>query len=309
MIQVVDEQYLDLTDRILTEGNVKDDRTGTGTVSVFGHQMRFDLKDGFPILTTKKVPFRLIRDELFWFLRGETNIKPLVDKNVNIWNGDAYRAYVNKSKEKGMFPVSEEEFIRTIKKLDPDHDFVKEYGDLGNIYGKQWRAWETSRGEFIDQLQDVIEQINSNPDSRRLLVTAWNPEDIHPERAALPPCHVLFQFYVAEGELSLQLYQRSGDIFLGVPFNISSYSLLLHIVAHLTNLEVGEFIHTLGDAHIYNNHLPQVIKQRQRQPRELPNLEILNVKKYHRSIEDFDEDSFMLTGYRPHPSIKGVLST
>jgi len=261
-------QYLDLCERILREGTRKNDRTGTGTISVFGHQMRFRLEDGFPLLTTKKLHVRSIIYELLWFLRGDTNIKFLNDNRVTIWD-----------------------------------EWADENGDLGPIYGHQWRSWPGKNGETIDQISNVIEEIRKNPDSRRLIVTAWNPVDI-PEMA-LPPCHCLFQFYVSDGSLSCQLYQRSGDVFLGVPFNIASYALLTHMVAHVTGLKVGEFIHTLGDAHIYLNHIEQVKLQLTREPRPLPKLVI---KRDVESIFDFKYEDFEIVDYHPHPHIKGEVS-
>ncbi|WP_077616368.1 thymidylate synthase [Caenibacillus caldisaponilyticus] len=261
-------QYLDLCERILREGTRKNDRTGTGTISVFGHQMRFRLEDGFPLLTTKKLHVRSIIYELLWFLRGDTNIKFLNDNRVTIWD-----------------------------------EWADENGDLGPIYGHQWRSWPGKNGETIDQISNVIEEIRKNPDSRRLIVTAWNPVDI-PEMA-LPPCHCLFQFYVSDGRLSCQLYQRSGDVFLGVPFNIASYALLTHMVAHVTGLKVGEFIHTLGDAHIYLNHIEQVKLQLTREPRPLPKLVI---KRDVESIFDFKYEDFEIVDYHPHPHIKGEVS-
>lgn len=291
--------YNNMAARILNEGKRKGDRTGTGTISLFGPQMEFDLKEGFPALTNKAIPMRIVGEELFWFARGDTDIKSLLEKNVNIWTDDAYRDY--KSHIEGT--LNKEEFVEA----------VKDYGyDLGPIYGHQWRSWKdyeddgtgyaTSK-EPIDQLQNVIEEIKNNPDSRRLLVTAWNPSDI-PDMA-LPPCHVLFQFYVQDGELSCKMYQRSADFFLGVPFNIASYALLVHIIAKMTGLEVGKFIHTFGDAHIYSNHEEQIKLQLSRTPRPMPKLVVKNV---HERIEDYTMDDIELIDYNPHPSIKGKLS-
>ncbi len=262
------KQYHDLLRHVLTEGTVKSDRTGTGTISVFGYQMRFDLQKGFPLLTTKKLHTRSIFHELLWFIKGETNIKYLKDNKVSIWD-----------------------------------EWADENGDLGPVYGKQWRSWEGADGTTIDQFSNVIEEIKKNPDSRRLLVVAFNPADIN--KMALPPCHAFFQFYVADGKLSCQLYQRSADIFLGVPFNIASYALLVHMVAQVCNLEVGEFIHTLGDAHIYSNHLDQVKLQLSRECRPLPKLKLNpNVK----SIFDFKYEDIEIVGYDPHPAIKGEVA-
>ena len=262
------KQYLDLLRRIVDEGTPKSDRTGTGTRSVFGHQMRFDLRDGFPLLTTKKLHLKSIIYELLWFLRGDTNIAYLNEHGVRIWNEWA----------------------------DAD-------GDLGHIYGYQWRSWPAPDGTFIDQISQVVNDIRTNPDSRRLIVSAWNVADI--PNMKLPPCHAMFQFYVADGRLSLQLYQRSADCFLGVPFNIASYALLLMMVAQVTGLEPGEFIHTLGDAHIYNNHLEQVKLQLTRDPRPLPRM---TLNPDVRDIFSFKYEDFTLSDYNPHPHIAGRVS-
>lgn len=254
--------------KVVEQGAYKGDRTGTGTYSIFGHQMRFNLQDGFPLLTTKKIHLKSVIHELLWFLRGDTNIKYLQDNGVRIWNEWA------------------------------DHD-----GSLGHIYGYQWRSWPDYDGGHIDQIRTVVEQIRTNPDSRRLIVSAWNVADL--DKMNLPPCHILFQFYVNEGKLSLQLYQRSADIFLGVPFNIASYALLLMMVAQVTHLEPWEFVHTLGDAHIYTNHIEQARIQLQRQPRQLP------VMRLNPAVDDifaFTYDDFTLTGYDPHPHIAGVVA-
>lgn len=261
-------QYLDLLDYVLRHGVAKSDRTGTGTLSIFGYQMRFDLKDGFPLLTTKKLHLRSIIYELLWFLRGDTNVKYLHDHKVTIWDEWA----------------------------DPQ-------GELGPIYGKQWRSWGCADGRQVDQVAQLVEQLKSNPDSRRLIISAWNVGEI--EEMALPPCHTLFQFYVANGRLSCQLYQRSADIFLGVPFNIASYALFTMMVAQAAGLQPGEFVHTLGDAHIYNNHVEQCRLQLTREPRPLPSMRINPEKK---GIFDFDFEDFVLTGYDPHPHIKGQVS-
>lgn len=262
------KQYLDLLNRIITEGVQKDDRTGTGTLSVFGNQMRFDLKDGFPLLTTKKLHLRSIIYELLWFLKGDTNVKYLQDNGVSIWN-----------------------------------EWADGNGDLGPVYGHQWRSWPNCKGGTIDQIQNVVDTIKNNPNSRRMLVTAWNPSEV--DEMALPPCHCLFQFYVANGKLSLQLYQRSADTFLGVPFNIASYALLLQMMAQVTGLEAGEFIHTTGDTHLYLNHLDQAKLQLTRQPRPLPKMLINpNVK----SIFDFKYEDFQLIDYNPHPHISAEVA-
>lgn len=258
------QQYLDLLDTILKEGVSKNDRTGTGTLSIFGYQMRFDLQEGFPLLTTKKLHLRSIIYELLWFLKGETNINYLKENGVSIWD-----------------------------------EWADEQGNLGPIYGAQWRAWPKSDGRTVDQITNLIEEIRNNPDSRRLIVNSWNVGEI--DNMALPPCHALFQFYVANGELSCQLYQRSADVFLGVPFNIASYALLLMMVAQVTNLKPRYFIHTLGDAHLYSNHLEQARLQLTRTPKALPHM-IINPEI--RSIFDFDYPDFHLTDYNPDPHIK-----
>lgn len=261
-------QYHQLMNQILDTGVNKQDRTGTGTLSIFGHQMRFDLNQGFPLVTTKKVHLKSIIYELLWFLRGDTNIKYLKDHGVSIWD-----------------------------------EWADEKGDLGRVYGAQWRSWQTPHGETVDQIKQVIDQIQSNPDSRRLLVVAYNPGEV--ETMALPPCHAFFQFYVAEGRLSCQLYQRSADVFLGVPFNIASYALLTMMVAQVCNLAPGEFIHTLGDAHLYLNHLEQARLQLSRPFRPLPTMAINPVVK---SIDDFKYEDFQLLNYEPHPAIKAEVS-
>jgi thymidylate synthase len=261
-------QYLDLLQRILDNGVPKGDRTGTGTHSVFGHQMRFDLADGFPLVTTKKLHLKSIVYELLWFLRGETNVHYLCEHGVTIWN-----------------------------------EWADEAGELGPVYGYQWRSWPGRDGESIDQISDVIEQIHTNPDSRRLIVSAWNPADV--PAMALPPCHLLFQFYVADGRLSCQMYQRSADVFLGVPFNIASYALLTTMVAQVTGYKPGEFIHTLGDAHLYDNHLEQARLQLSREPRPLPTMRI---DPSVRSIFDFEFEHFQLENYHPHPHIPAPIA-
>ncbi|UDY25059.1 thymidylate synthase [Nocardioides sp. Kera G14] len=261
-------QYLDLVQRILDEGVEKSDRTGTGTLSVFGHQMRFDLNEGFPLVTTKKVHTRSVFGELLWFLRGETNVKWLQERGISIWD-----------------------------------EWADENGDLGPVYGAQWRTWPAPSGEQIDQLAAVIEQIRTNPDSRRHIVTAWNPAEV--DNMALPPCHSLFQFYVANGRLSCQLYQRSADVFLGVPFNIASYALLTHMIAQVCGLGVGDFVHTLGDAHLYLNHLDQAHEQLQREPRQLPTL-VLNPAITE--IDAFELEDIAVEAYDPWPAIKAPIS-
>ncbi len=262
------KQYLELLRRITAEGALKEDRTGTGTKSVFGHQMRFDLADGFPLLTTKKLHLKSIIHELLWFLKGDTNVKYLQENGVRIWN-----------------------------------EWADENGDLGHVYGYQWRSWPTYDGGFVDQISEVVETIKHNPDSRRIIVSAWNVADL--DHMNLPPCHLLFQFYVANGKLSLQLYQRSADTFLGVPFNIASYALLLLMMAQVCDLEPGEFIHTTGDTHLYLNHLEQVELQLTREPRPLPRMRLNPDVK---NIFDFKFEDFTLEGYDPHPHIAGKVS-
>lgn len=312
------KQYLDLEKFVLENGTHKGDRTGTGTISTFGYQMRYDLAEGFPIMTTKRVPFKLVVSELLWFLHGDTNIRYLLEHNNNIWNEWAFERWIKSSEYTGpdmtdfglraesdiaFQAVYLEEMARFKERILKDDAFATQYGELGNIYGKQWREWRTSTGETIDQLADLIEMIKTNPNSRRLIVSAWNPEDV--PSMALPPCHTLFQFYVADGKLSCQLYQRSADIFLGVPFNIASYALLTHLIARETGLDVGEFVHTMGDAHLYNNHIEQVKEQLAREPRALPRL-VLSEKPA--SIFDFDVADVTLEGYNPHPAIKAPIS-
>ena len=262
------KQYLDLLNRILSEGTRKEDRTGTGTISVFGHQMRFNLEEGFPLLTTKKLHLKSIIYELLWFLQGNTNVKYLQDHGVRIWN-----------------------------------EWADENGELGPVYGHQWRSWPDYNGGVIDQISNVVEQIKKNPDSRRLIVSAWNVAEV--DSMALPPCHTLFQFYVADGKLSLQLYQRSADTFLGVPFNIASYALLLQMMAQVTGLKPGEFVHTTGDTHVYTNHLEQVQLQLTRAPRTLP---VMRINPEVKSIFDFQYEDFVVEDYDPWPHIAGKVS-
>jgi thymidylate synthase len=290
-------QYLDLLKHILDNGEPKYDRTGTGTLSTFGYQMRFNLQDGFPLLTTKKVHLKSIIHELLWFIKGDTNIKYLVDHNVRIWNEWPYRDF---TKSEDYQNETMNEFIDKIKK---DPEFAKKHGNLGPVYGRQWRHFEGPDGRVVDQLREVIEMIKTNPSSRRLIVNAWNPPMI-PDMA-LPPCHMMFHFYVNNNKLSCQLYQRSADTFLGVPFNIASYALLTMMVAQVCNLDVGDFVHTLGDTHIYNDHLEQVKLQLTREPRKLPTMKINPERK---NIDDFVYEDFTLEGYDPHPLIKGKVS-
>lgn len=294
------QQYLDLVKKILDEGARKADRTGTGTTSIFGYQMRFDLQKGFPLLTTKKVYTRGIIHELLWFLKGDTNIKYLVDNNVHIWDDWPYKEYKQSSEYKGE---SIEEFAEMIKNADADSEFVKKWGELGPVYGYQWRHWPTYDGGEVDQITQLVDQIKNNPNSRRLLLSSWNAAMV--EDMALPPCHTLFQFYVSEGKLSCQLYQRSADLFLGVPFNIASYALLTHMLAQVCGLQPGEFVHTFGDVHIYNNHVEQCKLQISREPRQLPTLELNpNIT----NIFDFTIDDIKILNYDPHPAIKGEVS-
>lgn len=295
---------MDLLADIKTNGVKKSDRTGVGTTSVFGRQLRFDLNKGFPLLTTKKVFIRGIIHELIWFLQGSTNIKYLVDNDVHIWDDWPYKAYLMKQGKKIPEPNSEDwnkgikQFTERIKK---DDDFARWHGELGPVYGYQWRSWPTPDGRHIDQIKQAIQTIKNNPDSRRIIVSAWNVADIEEMAiSGLPPCHLLFQFYVADGRLSCQMYQRSADTFLGVPFNIASYSLLTMMVAQVTGLKLGEFVHTFGDTHLYSNHLNQVNEQLSRKPRALP---VMKLNPAVKSISDFTIDDFELTGYDPHPAI------
>ena len=297
------KQYLDLLRHILDNGVKKDDRTGVGTISTFGYQMRFNLQEGFPLLTTKKVFLRGIIHELLWFLTGNTNIKYLVDNKVHIWDDWPYAVYKDSEEYNNE---TKEEFIEKIK---TDDNFAKKWGDLGPVYGKQWRRWSTPDGKEIDQIADVIDQIKNNPNSRRLIVSGWNVSDIQGlikgKKSAPPLCHSLFQFYVAGGKLSCQLYQRSADVFLGVPFNIASYSLLTMMIAQVCGLQPGEFIHTFGDVHIYLNHLDQVKEQLSRETKQIPKMKINpNVK----NIDDFKHEDFELEDYNPHPPIKAPIA-
>ena len=309
---MADKEYLDLCKYILDNGIEKEDRTGVGTKSIFGYQMKFDLNNGFPLLTTKKVNFNLVWSELLWFIKGDTNIRFLLENNNNIWNEWAFKKWVESDEyngpdmtDFGHRTLVDEDFAKDYKeqmkffkeKILTDDEFSKKYGDLGNVYGKQWRNFNG-----VDQLKNVIEQIKENPSSRRLIVSSWNPAEV--DTMALPPCHSLFQFYVSDGKLSCQLYQRSGDVFLGVPFNIASYSLLTILIAKECNLEVGEFVHTLGDAHIYNNHFDQVNEQISRTPYDLPSLKINEFQ----SIFDLKISDVELVNYESHPFIKAPIA-
>ncbi len=307
------KQYLDLLNRIMTEGVDKEDRTGVGTRSVFGHQMRVNLEQGFPLLTTKKVNFKAIVYELLWFLRGDTNIKFLVDHDVKIWNEWAYQGYLEKNQLVDKLPRYSDEWKKEmdnfITKMKADENFAKEYGELGPIYGKQWVRWKSSDGTEINQIQNVIDLIIKDPTSRRIIVSGWNvgeiQELIKSHHKAPPSCHTMFQFMVINGKLSCQLYQRSADSFLGVPFNIASYGLLTVMMAQVTGLQPGEFIHTFGDLHIYKNHFDQVKEQISRAPRTLPQVKINQDVK---NIFDFKYEDFELLNYDPHPPIKAQIA-
>ena len=295
------KQYLELLDKICREGVVRGDRTGTGTKGIFGYQMRFDLSEGFPLVTTKKLFLKGVIYELLWFLRGDTNIKYLVDNGVHIWDSDAFRYYNELCIKHGVLPVDIDTFLSAVGVESPIEGY--RFGDLNNVYGYQWRSWPTGDGGAIDQIKKVIETIKTNPNSRRMIVSAWNVADV--DSMALPPCHTMFQFFVAEGKLSCQLYQRSGDTFLGVPFNIASYALLTMMIAKECGLEAGEFIHTLGDAHLYLNHQEQAQEQLSREPRQLPKMHLNPAVE---SIFDYKFEDFTLEGYDPYPVIKAPLS-
>ena len=289
-----------MLDKICREGVVRDDRTGTGTKGIFGYQMRFDLSEGFPLLTTKRVFLKGVIHELLWFLKGDTNIKYLVDNGVHIWDSDAFRYYNELCVKHGVLPVDMDTFLGALGVESPIEGY--KFGDLNHVYGYQWRSWPKANGESIDQIKEVIETIKRNPSSRRMIVSAWNVADVG--SMALPPCHTMFQFFVAEGKLSCQLYQRSGDVFLGVPFNIASYALMTMMIAKECGLEAGEFIHTLGDAHLYLNHLDQAAEQLSRDTRALPRM----ILAERDSIFDYIYEDFTLEGYDPHPAIKAPLS-
>ncbi|KZN99032.1 thymidylate synthase [Pseudobacillus badius] len=313
-----EQQYLDLCRHVLKEGIRKDDRTGTGTISVFGCQMRFDLQEGFPLLTTKRVPFRLIVSELLWFLKGDTNLRYLLEHNNHIWDEWGFQKWVE-SKEYtgpdmtdfGIRSQQDEEFKKLYEeqlavyqhKVLTDDGFSQKFGDLGNVYGKQWRSWEGADGEVYDQIQYIIDEIKRNPDSRRLLCNAWSASELKNQQ--LPPCHYAFQFYVSEDKLSCMFNMRSNDVFLGLPFNIASYALLTHLIAHECGLEVGELIYTGADVHIYSNHIEQVEKQLQREPRPLPQVKLNPEVK---SVFDFTMEDIELIGYDPHGPIKAPVA-
>lgn len=297
------KQYLDLLRRIRTEGVVRGDRTGTGTQSVFGHQMRFDLEAGFPLLTTKKVFLKGVIHELLWFLAGDTNIKYLVDNGVHIWDNDAWRYYGELCARHGVEALGREEFLQAVREGAPSPVEGYRFGDLNHVYGYQWRSWPRPDGGTVDQIAQAVELIRRNPESRRIIVSAWNVAEV--DDMALPPCHVLFQFYVADGRLSCQLYQRSADTFLGVPFNIASYALLTMMIAQVCGLRPGDFVHTLGDTHLYLNHFEQVAEQLAREPRPLPRMRLNPERK---SVFDFRYEDFTLEGYDPWPAIKAEMS-
>jgi thymidylate synthase len=289
--------YLDLIKEILDTGVDKSDRTGTGTRSIFGYQMRFDLSKGFPLVTTKELHLKSIIHELIWFIKGDTNIKYLAENKVRIWDDWPFAKYKNSESYQG-------ETVREFTdKILVDEVFAQQWGDLGPVYGRQWRNWRGIDGTVVDQIKDLIHSLKNNPDSRRHLVSAWNPAEVN--QMALPPCHCLFQFYVANNKLSCQLYQRSADVFLGVPFNIASYALLTHMIAEVLDMEVGHFVHTLGDAHIYHNHFEQCQLQLTREPFDLPKV---SFKRKVNSIEDFTFDDIIIENYQFHPKIKGEVA-
>lgn len=311
------QQYQELVRKILAEGHVKTDRTGVGTKSLFGYQMRFDLSQGFPMVTTKRVPFGLIKSELLWFLRGDTNVRYLLEHNNHIWDEWAFKRYVESPDYHGpdmtdfglravadpdFNEIYQQELAAFNERVLTDDDFAERYGNLGNVYGAQWRSWPLRNGETLDQISQLIDMIKHSPDSRRLIVSAWNPEDV--PSMALPPCHTLFQFYVHDGKLSCQLYQRSADVFLGVPFNIASYALLTHLIAKECGLEVGDFVHTLGDAHLYLNHLEAAETLLSREPKLLPQLEIGDFEQF----DQVSTDQIRLQGYEPWPTIKAPIA-
>lgn len=318
MINENEQQYLTLAQYVLDHGHQKGDRTGTGTLSTFGYQMRFDLQKGFPILTTKKVAFGLVKSELLWFLRGDTNIRFLLAHNNHIWDEWAFKKWVESDEYQGpdmtdfghrwlTDPAFKAVYLAEKKafceRILADDEFAARYGNLGDVYGAQWRHWQTRRGETIDQIKNVIEAIKTTPDSRRLIVSAWNPEDV--PTMALPPCHTLFQFYVNDGKLSCQLYQRSADIFLGVPFNIASYALLTHLIAKECGLAVGEFIHTLGDAHLYSNHLDQIREQLARPVHQAPQLILPDQPM---QLSEYTPADIQLANYEHEAAIKAPVA-
>lgn len=302
-------QYLDLLQDVLDHGLPKQDRTGTGTISAFGRQVRYDLAQGFPLMTTKKMFLKGLIYELLWFLKGDSNIKYLVDHDVKIWNEWPFRAYLAKTGQPSPAVGGDEWNVGLadfVAKIRTDEVFAKEFGELGPVYGYQWRSWPTPNGGHVDQIEKAVQLIKTNPDSRRIIVSAWNAADIEEmAKAGLPPCHCLFQFYVLDGKLSCQLYQRSADLFLGVPFNIASYALLTMMMAQVTGLKAGEFVHTFGDIHIYSNHVEQVREQLKREPRTLP---VMKINPDVKSIFDFKFEDFTLENYDPHPAIKAPIA-
>lgn len=305
-----DAQYLALMKHILENGHKKEDRTGVGTISIFGYQMRFNLEEGFPLLTTKKVFTRGIIHELLWFMKGDTNIKYLVDNDVHIWDEWPFQDYLIANNLTEKFPMYSEAWMEEKKKfiesIKTDAAFAAQWGELGPVYGKQWRRWEGPNGETFDQLAMAVEQIKKNPNSRRNVVSAWNVSDVAGHKKTAPPlCHTLYQFYVLDGKLSCQLYQRSADVFLGVPFNIASYSMLTHMIAQVCGLQVGDFVHTFGDAHLYLNHLDQAKEQLSREPKALPTLKLNPAVK---NLNDFTFEDIAIEGYDPHPAIKAPIA-
>ena len=311
------QQYQELVKKILAEGHVKTDRTGVGTKSIFGYQMRFDLSQGFPMVTTKRAPFGLIKSELLWFLRGDTNVRYLLEHNNHIWDEWAFKRYVESPDYHGpdmtdfglravadpdFNEIYQQELAAFNERVLTDDDFAERYGNLGNVYGAQWRSWPLRNGETLDQISQLIDMIKHSPDSRRLIVSALKPEVV--PSMALPPCHTLFEFYVHDGKLSCQLYQRSADVFLGVPFNIASYALLTHLIAKECGLEVGDFVHTLGDAHLYLNHLEAADTLLSREPKPLPQLEIDDFEQF----DQVSTDQIRLQGYEPWPTIKAPIA-
>jgi thymidylate synthase len=302
-------QYLDLLKDVLENGTEKKDRTGVGTISVFGRQTRYDLSAGFPLLTTKKMFTKAIIHELLWFLKGESNIKYLVDNDVKIWNEWPFRAYLAKTGQPAPTVGSDEwnaKLAEFVEKIKTDDAFAKEFGELGPVYGYQWRKWPTPNGGHIDQIEQIERMLRVNPDSRRIILSAWNTADVEEmAKAGLPPCHLLSQFYVADGKLSCQMYQRSGDLFLGVPFNVASYALLTMMMAQVTGHKLGDFVHTFGDVHIYKNHVDQVKEQLTREPKPIPTMKLNPAVK---SIFDFKYEDFTLENYDPYPAIKAPIA-
>jgi thymidylate synthase len=299
------KQYLDLMRHIRGSGVRKEDRTGTGTLSIFGYQMRFDLREGFPLVTTKKVHLKSIIHELLWFIQGDTNIRYLAKNGVNIWNDWPFQSWLRETGQDEKYPMYtpqwREQMKLFVERVIADDKFAKEYGELGPVYGHQWRNFEG-----VDQLAQIVEDIKTNPDSRRLIVSAWNPKDIPVmAKSGLPPCHTLFQFYVTEGRLSCQLYQRSADVLLGVPFNIASYALLTLMIAQVSGLQPGEFVHTFGDAHLYSNHMEQVEEQLSREPRPLP---VMSINPTVTDLFSFQYDDFELKDYDPYPPISAPVA-